>query len=189
MHFWRKTQAVLCVCLRFICCSLSLLYLSFLCLVPYFLSKLGTPKSQMLPATLYQDNKPENERIYFHAAGKGENITLSVDGGGVNSTISIADIATTDGVIHVIDRILGIPYQNVYDKLESDPMLRWVKKLQILLFLKEFLSPFLRKKNVFTFIFEGVPFKEFETKWRCSRWILLLPRKEYFPSNSFEGPM
>lgn len=48
---------------------------------------------------------------------------VSLEGGGVNATITTPNIATKNGVIHIIDRILGIPSQTVYEKLASDPML------------------------------------------------------------------
>lgn len=48
---------------------------------------------------------------------------VTLEGAGVNATITTANIATKNGVIHIIDRILGIPSQTVYEKLGSDPML------------------------------------------------------------------
>nr|XP_045611021.1 fasciclin-1-like isoform X3 [Procambarus clarkii] len=48
---------------------------------------------------------------------------VSLEGAGVNATITTPNIAAKNGVIHIIDRILGIPSQTVYEKLASDPML------------------------------------------------------------------
>lgn len=49
-----------------------------------------------------------------------------MEGGGVNATIILSDIAATNGYLHIIDRVLGIPYMTVQEKIETDPMLKWV---------------------------------------------------------------
>ena len=43
---------------------------------------------------------------------------------GINATVLEKDIGTINGVIHVVDRILGIPYQSVYERLSTDPNMR-----------------------------------------------------------------
>jgi uncharacterized surface protein with fasciclin (FAS1) repeats len=45
---------------------------------------------------------------------------LTVEGGGVNSTAIQADIGTTNGVFHIVDKVLGIPYQTMHEKLHDD---------------------------------------------------------------------
>lgn len=50
--------------------------------------------------------------------------TVTVEGGGVNATIIQADVAQLNGYVHIIDRVLGIPYATVYEKLRTDPMLK-----------------------------------------------------------------
>ena len=40
---------------------------------------------------------------------------------GVNATILEKDIGTINGVIHVVDRILGIPDQTCGEMMEEDP--------------------------------------------------------------------
>ncbi|CAG0880507.1 unnamed protein product [Darwinula stevensoni] len=62
--------------------------------------------------------------VYFHAAGVPHNRSLSVDAGGVNATVTIPDIGAVNGYIHIIDHILGIPYQTVFDKISTDPMMK-----------------------------------------------------------------
>lgn len=52
------------------------------------------------------------------------NKTITVEGGGVNATIVQSDIAATNGFVHIIDHVLGIPYTSVYEKLKTDPMLK-----------------------------------------------------------------
>lgn len=62
--------------------------------------------------------------MYFRAVGDRKNKTLTLEAGGVNATAVEADIGATNGIVHVIDRVLGLPYQTVMEKLSSDPYLR-----------------------------------------------------------------
>lgn len=63
--------------------------------------------------------------LYFNVLnGDGNNKTITVEGGGVNATIIQSDIAATNGFVHIIDRVLGVPYKNVREKLATDPMLK-----------------------------------------------------------------
>merc|ERR1712088_250295 len=48
---------------------------------------------------------------------------FSVEGRGVNASALETDIGTVNGVIHVIDRFLGIPYQTIAQKMRVDPIL------------------------------------------------------------------
>ncbi|KAK4882064.1 hypothetical protein RN001_005383 [Aquatica leii] len=63
------------------------------------------------------------KNLYFNVATTGDNSVLTVEGGGVNATVIQANIAATNGIIHIIDRVLGVPYTTVLDKLQQDPML------------------------------------------------------------------
>lgn len=54
----------------------------------------------------------------------GNNITLTVEGGGVNATVVEPNIAAINGFVHIIDRVLGVPFTTVKEKLQSDPMLK-----------------------------------------------------------------
>ncbi|XP_043464800.1 fasciclin-1 isoform X2 [Leptopilina heterotoma] len=66
----------------------------------------------------------DKKNLYFNVAQSPfGNETVTVEGGGVNATIITANIAATNGMIHIIDRVLGIPYTTVLDKLKSDPQL------------------------------------------------------------------
>uniref|UniRef100_A0AAG5DWS1 FAS1 domain-containing protein n=1 Tax=Anopheles atroparvus TaxID=41427 RepID=A0AAG5DWS1_ANOAO len=49
--------------------------------------------------------------------------SITIEGGGVNASVVLGDIATMDGYIHIIDRMLGVPYMTVQKKLKTDPML------------------------------------------------------------------
>ncbi|KAF8777992.1 Fasciclin-1 like protein [Argiope bruennichi] len=62
--------------------------------------------------------------LYFRILGDEKNKTLTVDGVGVKAAAIQADIGAVDGMVHIIDRLLGMPYQTVYLKLASDPDLK-----------------------------------------------------------------
>ena len=51
---------------------------------------------------------------------------MSVAARGVNATIMEKDIGTINGVIHVIDRILGVPYQTCGEMMADDPNMRFI---------------------------------------------------------------
>ncbi|XP_046804376.1 fasciclin-1-like isoform X1 [Lucilia cuprina] len=61
--------------------------------------------------------------LYFNINGEGSDEVITVEGGGVNATILEANVASTNGYVHIIDKVLGVPYTTVLGKLESDPML------------------------------------------------------------------
>lgn len=62
--------------------------------------------------------------LYFNINGEGADAVVTVEGGGVNATVLQADVAQTNGYVHIIDRVLGVPYTTVLGKLETDPMMR-----------------------------------------------------------------
>ncbi|XP_023947729.2 fasciclin-1 isoform X2 [Bicyclus anynana] len=61
--------------------------------------------------------------LYFNVINHHNNMTLTVEGGGVNATVTQTNIAATNGFVHIIDRVLGVPYTTVYEKMKTDPML------------------------------------------------------------------
>ncbi|XP_043488179.1 fasciclin-1 isoform X2 [Polistes fuscatus] len=66
----------------------------------------------------------DRKKLYFNVVqGPAGNQTITVEGGGVNATVVTANIAATNGIIHIIDRVLGVPYTTVLEKLQTDPML------------------------------------------------------------------
>uniref|UniRef100_U5EXZ7 Putative fasciclin 1 n=1 Tax=Corethrella appendiculata TaxID=1370023 RepID=U5EXZ7_9DIPT len=67
----------------------------------------------------------ERKFLYFNVITNqfDRNQTVTVEGGGVNATILQGDIAATNGYVHIIDRVLGVPYTTVQEKLRTDPML------------------------------------------------------------------
>ena len=78
------------------------------------------------PEVMSADNR---RSLYFRVAGGDTSPRLTVEGGGVNATAVQADIGATNGIIHIIDRVLGMPFQNIYDKLKSDPTLSFSYEL------------------------------------------------------------
>ncbi|XP_052836689.1 fasciclin-1 isoform X4 [Drosophila gunungcola] len=64
-----------------------------------------------------------NTFLYFNVRGEGSETVITVEGGGVNATVIQADVAQTNGFVHIIDHVLGVPYTTVLGKLESDPMM------------------------------------------------------------------
>lgn len=67
----------------------------------------------------------ERKFLYFNViTNRDRNQTVTVEGGGVNATIVQGDIAALNGYVHIIDRVLGVPYTTVQEKLRTDPMLK-----------------------------------------------------------------
>jgi len=60
-------------------------------------------------------------RVWFHHDEARDQLT--VEGRGINATSQESDIGTVNGVIHIIDRFLGIPFQTVAEKMSDDPLL------------------------------------------------------------------
>lgn len=77
-----------------------------------------------VPGTIYQAPTASLRKyLYFNVLTRGQNQTLTVEGGGVNATVTLPNIAATNGFVHIIDRVLGVPYTTVFEKLKTDPML------------------------------------------------------------------
>jgi uncharacterized surface protein with fasciclin (FAS1) repeats len=43
---------------------------------------------------------------------------------GINATVLEKDIGTINGVIHVIDRVLGVPYEDCGQMMDNNPDMR-----------------------------------------------------------------
>lgn len=69
------------------------------------------------PNTHFQFSK-----LWFYY--KTNNETLTLDGMGVTADVVEPDIGATNGVIHVINRVLGFPVHTIEEKLALDPMTR-----------------------------------------------------------------
>ena len=77
------------------------------------------------------DTADRHRKLYFNAIGQLSNRTLTVEGGGVNATIVQGDIAALNGLVHIVDKILGIPSASMLDKILSDPMMRYVDQVNL----------------------------------------------------------
>lgn len=82
-------------------------------------------RSPQFPWQIYQAPTGASRKyLYFNVLNQGSNQTLTVEGGGVNATVTLPNIAATNGFVHIIDRVLGVPYTTVFEKLKTDPMLK-----------------------------------------------------------------
>lgn len=54
------------------------------------------------------------------------NITYYVIGGGIKTAIQMDNVAATNGIIHYIDRVLGVPYQSLYEIIRNETRLQYV---------------------------------------------------------------
>lgn len=61
-------------------------------------------------------------QVWIHVE---DNVTMYVNGLGASVEVIEPNIGATNGVIHIIDKVLGVPTQNTYSALKKDPMLRW----------------------------------------------------------------
>jgi len=71
---------------------------------------------------------PENkgDKIWFYNKDEADAAATSkliIDGNGVAAEVIEQDIGATNGIIHVIDKVLGIASQSITEKLAMDPML------------------------------------------------------------------
>lgn len=62
--------------------------------------------------------------LFFNVVTSGKNRTLTLEGDGVNATVVQANLAATNGIIHIIDHVLGIPSATIDRKLATDPTLK-----------------------------------------------------------------
>ncbi|KAG5673151.1 hypothetical protein PVAND_003219 [Polypedilum vanderplanki] len=85
----------------------------------YSAEKIRSNNNQIIQIPTNVDKK----FLYFNVLNNGDNKTITVEGGGVNATIIQSDIAATNGFVHIIDHVLGVPYTSVLEKLQTDPML------------------------------------------------------------------
>lgn len=74
----------------------------------------------------------DGRNLYFNViSDRNGNQTVTVEGAGVNATIVQADIVQMNGYVHIIDRVLGVPYATVYNKIRTDPMLKLVFAIHV----------------------------------------------------------
>ena len=61
-------------------------------------------------------------KIWFYKKSTSGEEKVMIDGLGVTAEI-VESLGATNGIIHVIDTVLGVPAQSISDKLKDDPML------------------------------------------------------------------
>uniref|UniRef100_A0A914Q490 FAS1 domain-containing protein n=1 Tax=Panagrolaimus davidi TaxID=227884 RepID=A0A914Q490_9BILA len=68
----------------------------------------------------------DNRRMLYFIKGEWpkNNITYYVIGGGIKTAIQMENIAATNGIIHYIDRVLGVPYQSLWEILRNESRLQ-----------------------------------------------------------------
>lgn len=77
--------------------------------------------AQGQPYSVMSEARPRS--LYLSVSGEDQlERTLTVEGGGTSATVIVPDIGRSNGVIHIIDRFLGIPYQSVTERLDTDPL-------------------------------------------------------------------
>ena len=62
------------------------------------------------------------DKVWMYYTGDEDN-TLMVDGLGVAAEVVDRDVGASNGVIHVINRVLGLASDTIFNKLATDPML------------------------------------------------------------------
>ncbi|KAI6182891.1 hypothetical protein M3Y97_00429300 [Aphelenchoides bicaudatus] len=81
------------------------------------------------------------------------NVTYYVIGGGVKTAIQMDNIAATNGIIHYIDRVLGVPYQSMWEIIRNETRLQRSYRMLDNLQLRYALDPWqvLTPEQNFTF--------------------------------------
>lgn len=74
-------------------------------------------------------NSSSNVQVTFRLTGAEPNNRLTVESGGVNATSSQSDFGASDGILHIIDRVLGMPFKTMREKLRLIPELKETFKI------------------------------------------------------------
>lgn len=87
-----------------------------------------------------RESASSRRMLYMRVVGQDHGRILTVEGGGVNATAIQANIGATNGVVHIVDRVLGMPSHTIYEKINNDPDLTdtlrfsqhkgWVERLR-----------------------------------------------------------
>ncbi|GMT28844.1 hypothetical protein PFISCL1PPCAC_20141 [Pristionchus fissidentatus] len=88
-------------------------------------------------------NTVDNMRQLYFIRGEWptNNITYYVIGGGVKTAIIQENVAATNGIIHYIERVLGVPYQSLWEVLKNETRLKRSYEMLTNLQLKYTLDP------------------------------------------------
>uniref|UniRef100_A0A7E4V3C3 Fasciclin-1 n=1 Tax=Panagrellus redivivus TaxID=6233 RepID=A0A7E4V3C3_PANRE len=85
----------------------------------------------------------DNRRMLYFIKGEWpkNNITYYVIGGGIKTALQMENIAATNGIIHYIDRVLGVPYQSLWEILRNETRLQTTYRMMDNLQLRYTLDP------------------------------------------------
>ncbi|UXI18670.1 hypothetical protein NH340_JMT04613 [Sarcoptes scabiei] len=64
-----------------------------------------------------------NIPVVFRLIGIEPHSRLTVESGDVNATSLMSDIGASDGILHIIDRVLGMPFNSILEKVIDNPLL------------------------------------------------------------------
>uniref|UniRef100_A0A914I833 FAS1 domain-containing protein n=1 Tax=Globodera rostochiensis TaxID=31243 RepID=A0A914I833_GLORO len=64
----------------------------------------------------------DNMRHLYFVRGEWpkNNVTYYVVGGGIRTAIQMEDVTAVNGIVHYIDRVLGVPYQSLWEILRNE---------------------------------------------------------------------
>lgn len=65
----------------------------------------------------------------FRLVGNEPNTRLTLESGGVNATSLLSDFGASDGIVHIIDRVLGMPFNTIHEKIINNPLLNETYKI------------------------------------------------------------
>ncbi|KAK9880989.1 hypothetical protein WA026_014336 [Henosepilachna vigintioctopunctata] len=122
--------------------------------------------------------------LYFNVMSVGNNRTVTVEGGGVNATVLQADLAATNGIIHVIDRVLGVPYSTILDKLEQDHMLNTTFQLGLRRGFNNILNDTSKKYTYF--VPRDKAWTDARIRMPSTVKVLFMPEYAYYANNILE---
>lgn len=79
----------------------------------------------MLIADLKEGMTPEvksgsTEALKFYKVGNGSSVSTYIEGGNVRARIIRGDIGVTNGILHYIDTVLGVPYLTMKGQINTD---------------------------------------------------------------------
>lgn len=82
----------------------------------------GTVDTRIVSKDNYTHSKALDGRDLYYSIAQPNEISkvLTIEGGGVNATAIHPDLMAKNGRVHIINKVLGIPYQSVFEKVRDD---------------------------------------------------------------------
>ncbi|VDN51771.1 unnamed protein product [Dracunculus medinensis] len=89
-------------------------------------------------------NTVDNRQYLYFIRGEWprNNITYYVVGGGIRAAIIQDNVAATNGIVHYIERVLGVPYQSLFEILRNESRLQRSYEMLSNLQLQYTLNPY-----------------------------------------------